>query len=133
MLQWILLFGSYAILLFSVGRNKAMVSTDVVKYVLCALLVFFTFYPLYKYYVVGMIPFLALLVRSKKDILGFAAFNLALLFVPRYFASWILMAALLWIFRGDLLRLFRRPTRTLSQSPVEGIQKNDATELPEHV
>lgn len=81
------------------------------KYVLCAMLFAFALYPLYKYYVVGIIPLLVLLVRGKKDALGFLAFSFALILVPRYFASWVLLGSFIWLFRGDLARLLLRGAR----------------------
>ena len=66
------------------------------------MLLVFTFYPLYKYYVVGLVPFLVLLVRRRKDVVGFVAFSLALMLVPRYFGSWALLVALVWLLRHQL-------------------------------
>ena len=111
-LQWIILLGSYATLLTCIWRNKEILATDSMRYVLYAFLVFFVFYPLYKYYAVGLIPIFALLIRSRKDLLGFAAFNLTLLLIPRYFASWVLFVPLLWLIRKPLLlslHISRRP------------------------
>jgi len=65
------------------------------------MLLVFTFYPLYKYYVVGVVPFLALMARRRRDAVGFIAFSLALMLVPRYFASWALLITLVWLLRRD--------------------------------
>jgi len=106
--EWVLLLVIYAVFLYSVRGRGHVQAEDPVKYVLYALLLFFVFYPLYKYYVVGIIPLLALLIRSKKDLLGFEALSLSLMFVPRYFASWVLFACLVWLLRHGVARSFRR-------------------------
>jgi hypothetical protein len=65
--------------------------------ILCSMLVIFTFYPFYKYYFVGIVPLMVLLVRSKTGAAGFIAYSFALMLVPRYFASWVLLALLVWV------------------------------------
>jgi len=98
------LFGVYLVLLFRIGRNRRVQAVDTVRYTLYALLLLLVLYPVYKYYVVGVIPIFALLMRSKKDMLGFEALNLCLMFVPRYFASWALLVSLLWLLRRPMAR-----------------------------
>lgn len=103
-LIWSILIASYALVLYKTLRNKEIEERDLPRYVLYAMLVLLTFYPLYKYYVVGIVPILALLVRSKRDALALVAFNFALMFIPRYLSSWILLIALLWLFRAHFHR-----------------------------
>jgi hypothetical protein len=89
----------FVFLLRSVWNRVSIDQADLLKYVLCAMLLVFTFYPLYKYYVVGMIPVLLLLVRSRRAVVGFIVFSFVLMVVPRYFASWVLLIALVWLLR----------------------------------
>ena len=92
----------FVLLLWRVWRRKTIEQADILRYVLYAMLFVFTFYPLYKYYVVGMVPLLVLLVRSRRDAVGFLAFSLAFMLVPRYLASWALLVGLIWLLRDDL-------------------------------
>lgn len=96
MMTLVLLVG-FALVLRSVWKEKQIDDVSCLKYLVYALLVVFTFYPFYKYYIVGIIPFLVLRVRSKRDTVGLLAFGLALMLVPRYFASWVLLTALVWL------------------------------------
>jgi hypothetical protein len=108
----------FALLLRGVWKRASIDQGDLLKYVLCAMLFVFTFYPLYKYYIVGVVPFLVLLVRSRRDAVGFVAFSLALMLVPRYFASWALLVALAWLLRREvrLTRLWRVASGGLGNS-----------------
>jgi len=96
----LILLVAYAFFLYRTGRLQRFDAKDFLLYVLFALLLLFVFYPLYKYYAVGIIPLLVLLVRSKRDAAGFVAFNLVLLFVPRYLAPLFLLVTLLWLLRA---------------------------------
>lgn len=100
------------LLLRSVWKRTSLEQGDVLRYVLYAMLFVFTFYPLYKYYVVGVVPFLVLLVRSRRDAVGFVVFSFVLLLVPRYLSSWVLLATLAWLLRGSITKraFLRRPT-----------------------
>ena len=80
---------------------------EAVRYLLCGMLFVFALYPLYKYYIVGIVPLLVLGVRGRRDALGFMAFSFALLLVPRYFASWVLLASFVWLYRRGLRRLVK--------------------------
>ncbi|HYB07998.1 MAG TPA: hypothetical protein VEB87_07610 [Nitrososphaerales archaeon] len=91
----------FGLLLRGVWKRTSIDQKDILRYVLCAMLLVFTFYPLYKYYVVGVVPFLALMARRRRDAVGFIAFSLALMLVPRYFASWALLITLVWLLRRD--------------------------------
>ena len=121
------------LLLFIVIRWRPRINVeDSWKYVLCAMLFAFTLYPFYKYYVVGVVPFLILLVRDKRDALGFIGFSVALMLVPRYFASWVLLAMFVWLFRHSLKRFLSKGVRTMlapfaSGGPglLEGEQEDD--------
>jgi len=106
---YIVIVGGLLLLLRSVWKQAPTDPREVLSYVLCALLFVFTFYPLYKYYVVGIIPLLVLLVRSKWDAVGFTAFSLSLLLVPRYFSPWVLLATLIWIMRRSIADHIRMP------------------------
>jgi len=92
----------FGLLLRGVWKRTSIDQKDILRYVLYAMLLVFTFYPLYKYYVVEIVPFLALMVRSRRDAVGFIAFSLAFMLVPRYFASWVLLVTLVWILRKDV-------------------------------
>ena len=89
----------FVLVLRGVWKRGSVDQTDLLRYVLCAMLLVFTFYPLYKYYVVGLIPVLVLLARNRRDMVGFFAFSFVLMLVPRYFASWVLLIALVWLLR----------------------------------
>jgi len=94
-----------------------------VKYLLYVMLFVFTFYPLYKYYVVGLVPLLVLIVRNKRDAVGFFAFSLILMLVPRYMASWALLVTLVWILRRDRrtqLHRIRSPFSRVGVNSPEG-------------
>jgi len=99
------------LLLRDVWKRTSLEQGDVLRYVLYAMLFVFTFYPLYKYYVVGVVPFLVLLVRSRRDAVGFVAFSFVILLAPRYLSSWVLLAALAWLLRSSITKhvFFRRP------------------------
>lgn len=102
------------LLLLIVTRWKPKVSLEQSwKYILCAMLFAFTLYPLYKYYVVGIVPFMILIVRDRKGAFGFLGFSLAFMLTPRYFDSWVLLAAFVWLFRQDLRRLLARGAKSL--------------------
>lgn len=93
------LIGVYALFLYKTARNTEISERDSLRYVLYSLLILFTFFTFYKYYIVGVIPIFTLLVRSKRDVLGFIAFNVVLMFVPRYLSSWMLLIVLIWLVR----------------------------------
>ena len=102
------------LLLLAVIRWRPRINiVDSWKYVLCAMLFAFTLYPFYKYYVVGIVPLLVLLIRNKRDALGFLGFSFAMLLIPRYFASWMLLVAFVWLLRRDLSRLLSKAVRTM--------------------
>jgi len=105
-LLWFVLIIGYLLLMRQVWKAPQITGTDALRYIIYALLFLFTIYPSYKYYAVGVVPFLVLLVRGKKDVLGFIAFSFSLLFVPRYLSSWVLLAALVWLIRLPILKRF---------------------------
>jgi hypothetical protein len=115
---YIVIATGFALLLQRVWKRASVDRGDILRYVLYAMLFVFTFYPLYKYYVVGVVPFLVLLVRSRRDVVGFVAFSVALMLAPRYFASWALLVALAWLLRRDvkLTRLWNAASGTLGHS-----------------
>ena len=120
----LILLAGYAALLYRTRRNRHIEEKDSLRYVLYGLLLLFAFYPLYKYYAVGIIPIFALLMRSKRDALGFTAFNFALMLIPRYFASWVLLISLLWLLRHHLAGLLRKPISPTSQNAA-GLPQTD--------
>jgi len=79
--------------------------TVLIRYLLYSLLILFTFNPVYKYYVAGITPFLALLVQRRRDVIAFEAFNLALLAIPRLLTSYLLLLLLGWLLRPHLGRM----------------------------
>jgi len=103
-LLWFVPIIGYLLLMHRIWKATQITETDALRYILYALLFLFTIYPSYKYYAVGIVPLLVLLVRNKKDLLGFAAFSFSLLFVPRYLSSWVLFAALVWLVRLPILK-----------------------------
>ncbi len=92
----ILLVG-FVLVLRNAWKRRQIDAGDSLSLILWSMLVVFTFYPFYKYYFVGVVPLLVLLVRDKRDAVGFVAFSLALMLVPRYFGSWALLGALIWV------------------------------------
>ena len=101
---WLVLIVGYLMLLRSIWRAPQVMDRDGFWYILCALLFLFTVYPSYKYYTVGIVPLLILLVRTKKDIIGYGVFSVSLLFVPRYLSSWVLLVALVWLIRRPIMK-----------------------------
>jgi len=106
----------FALFLRGFWKRRSIDQTDVLKYVLYAMLLVFTFYPLYKYYIVGLVPLLVLIVRNKRDVVGFIAFSLAIVLVPRYLASWTLLVTLVWILRRGVTLKQSWPFISLSRS-----------------
>ena len=99
---WFFLLVGYALALLWMRWKRGVDLAGTPRYLLGALLFVFTLYPLYKYYVVGVLPLLVLLVRTRKDAVGFVAFSLGLMLVPRYFASWVLLVSFTWLFRNEV-------------------------------
>ena len=130
---WFLLAIGLLLLLTVIRWRPRIGIEDSWKYVLCAMLFAFTLYPFYKYYVVGIVPLLVLLIRNKRDALGFLGFSFAMLLIPRYFASWMLLAAFVWLFRRGLSSLLSKAVRSMfapfastSIGAPEGEQMDDA-------
>lgn len=99
--DFLIIVAGVALILRGIWKRKSFDQQELLSYILFAMLLIFTFYPLYKYYVVGIVPFLVLLVRSKRDAVGFVVFSFALMLVPRYFASWALLVTLVWLLRRN--------------------------------
>ena len=99
---WVLLLAAFVFLLYKLQKRKGLMEADSIRYIAYGLLLFFALYPAYKYYAVGVVPLFAVLSRSKWDVLAFAIFNVGLILVPRYFASWAILAPLLWLLREDI-------------------------------
>lgn len=100
------LLAGFALVLRAAFKVRRWDGENILRYALYSMLVVFTFYPLYKYYIVGLVPFLVLLVRNKKEAVGFIAFTLAFMLIPRYLASWALLVSLvllLWGRRNSVL------------------------------
>jgi hypothetical protein len=102
----LVLLACFAILLYETHRAKWFDAQDSLKYILYGLLLVFALYPFYKYYIVGIVPILALLVRNRRDTAGFIAFNFILMLAPRYLSSWVLLVSLLWLFRAQFHRKY---------------------------
>jgi len=114
-LSYLILVVGYVLLLYRILKSATIGDDDVVMFLLLAFLFFFTVYPLYKYYVVGLVPFLVLLMRSRKAVLGFATFSVAILLVPRYLGSWVLLVTLVWILARRLA--WRRGPAVVQAAP----------------
>ncbi|MFQ6081472.1 MAG: glycosyltransferase 87 family protein, partial [Candidatus Bathyarchaeia archaeon] len=87
----ILLLTAYGILLYKTHRREQIQDKVWIKCVLYSLLILFTFNPVYKYYVAGITPFLALLGQKRRGFIAFEAFNMALLAIPRLLTSYLLL------------------------------------------
>lgn len=98
---YLLIASGFVLIIRRIWKRMPMNQDDILRYILYAMLLVFTFYPLYKYYVVSIVPFLVLIVRSKRDAVGFVVFSFVLMLVPRYFASWALLVTLVWLLRRD--------------------------------
>jgi hypothetical protein len=108
-----ILFAAYAFLLYAAYRREQLGQAVLVRSLLCSLLVLFTFNPVYKYYVVGITPFLSLLVQSRRDAIAFVIFNVVLLLIPRLLTPYLLLLLLGWLARHDLGRMLRPAWRQL--------------------
>ena len=103
-----ILVAAYGTLLFKAYRKEQIQDKVLIQLVLYSLLILFTFNPVYKYYVAGITPFLALLSWKRRDFITFKVFNLALLALPRLLTSYLLLFLLGWLLRfplGSMLRL----------------------------
>jgi len=98
----ILLLTAYGLLLYKTHKREQIEDAVLIKHLLHSLLILFTFNPLYKYYVAGITPFLALLGQKRRDLIAFEAFNLALLAIPRLLTSYLLLLLLAWFLRHHL-------------------------------
>lgn len=103
----VILVFSYALLLWKVQRNRGMSHEEVVTYSLLVFLVFYSFYSrgIYKYYFASVTPLLASLTKGKRQIYVFIAFNVLVLFVPRYLTPLPALITLVWMIRKPLLKL----------------------------
>ena len=97
----VLVFG-YLVLLFAIRRKDKIDEAALVRYIMYGLLLLFALYPVYKYYIVGVIPFLALFSRNRRDVLAFFGFNLALLVIPRIAAPFLVLGLFLWMTRKGI-------------------------------
>ena len=97
----VFLFG-YLVLLFAVQRLNRFDERALLRYVMCGLLLLFALYPIYKYYVVGVTPFLALFSQNRRDVFAFFGFNLALLAIPRIATPFLVLGLFLWMARKDI-------------------------------
>jgi predicted membrane-bound dolichyl-phosphate-mannose-protein mannosyltransferase len=95
----VLLVATYIILLYKTYKREQFSEKGLVRYTLYSLLIFFTLYPIYKYYVAGVTPQLSLFVNNKRNAIVFIAINFALLLVPRIFTSYMALLALIWLLR----------------------------------
>jgi 4-amino-4-deoxy-L-arabinose transferase-like glycosyltransferase len=96
----VLLVATYGILLYTTSKKEQFSEKELVRYSLYGLLIFFTLYPIYKYYIVGVTPLLSLFIQNKKYALIFIVLNFILLIVPRIFSSYVVLLALIWILRA---------------------------------
>lgn len=112
----LILLVAYGALLYMIHRRGEIQDEALIKYVLYGLLFLFTFNPVYKYYVAGITPFLALLSWNRKDLIIFEAFNIALLIIPRILTSYLLLILLGWLLRPQLDRIMK--TIRKSQFPI---------------
>ena len=77
--------------LFSMSKIKSFSNRDIIYYSLHFSLVFYTFLPrgLYKYYFVGILPLLALLIVGRKTTILYEILNIVVLWMPRFLTPWI--------------------------------------------
>ncbi len=97
LLMNVVLAAAYLLLLYRTWKQHSVDDKNIIFFVTSSLLVLFTFYPLYKYYLVGIAPLLVLLAPSRRGLTAFVVFNLVLMLVPRIVSSFVPLAALLWI------------------------------------
>jgi 4-amino-4-deoxy-L-arabinose transferase-like glycosyltransferase len=110
----IVLLAAYVFTTIRLYRSKLTDDGALVRYLVCGFLLFFALYPVYKYYVVGVTPFLVLLGARKRDWGAFLGFNLALIVVPSVFASYLPLAALAWLLRPrSASQAFANPKTTV--------------------
>jgi 4-amino-4-deoxy-L-arabinose transferase-like glycosyltransferase len=95
---------AYLFLFIKFWRNHQPDDKLLMRYVTYSLLLFFTLYPVYKYYVAGVTPLLALLGYRKRYLGAFFAFNIALILVPSMFASFLPLAALALLLRPSMVK-----------------------------
>jgi len=122
----ILLLTAYGTLLYKTHRKEQIQDKALIKCVLYSLLILFTFNPVYKYYVAGITPFLALLGQKRRDFIAFEAFNVALLAIPRLLTSYLLLLSLGWLLRfqlGRILKLGWTRSLRLQKRIKDGIEK----------
>jgi len=100
-MNFVLLFG-YLLLLLGVRRLDRFDEPALIRYVMYGLLLLFALYPIYKYYVVGVIPFLALFSQNRRSVFAFFGFNVALLVVPRIAPPFLVLGLFLWMTRKDI-------------------------------
>jgi len=102
----VILVFSYGLLLWRVHRNREISDEGVVAYSLLAFLVFYSFYSrgIYKYYFASVTPLLASLAKGKRQIYAFIAFNVLVLFIPRYLTPLPALITLVWMIRKSLLK-----------------------------
>lgn len=103
----LILLGAYGTLLYKFHRRVGVQDEVFIQYVLYGLLVLFTFNPVYKYYLAGITPFLALRSRTRRDLVIFTFFNLALLAIPRILTSYSVLLLFGWLLRLQLAGLVR--------------------------
>lgn len=103
----ILLFTAYGILVYRTYKREQIQDEVLIKHVMYNLLILFTFDRVYKYYIAGITPFLALLGQKRRDFIAFEAFNVALLAIPRLLTSYLLLLLLGWFLRFQLDRILK--------------------------
>jgi 4-amino-4-deoxy-L-arabinose transferase-like glycosyltransferase len=96
----VVLAGAYLLLLYRAFKKTHIEDETILLYATYALLVLFTFNPLYKYYLVGVSPLLVLLAPRAKGLAAFVGLNVVLLLIPRIIASYVPLAVLLWLWIG---------------------------------
>ena len=120
LLLTVLLVAGYIVLLYRVFRGGNMDDGTLLRSVAYSLLLFFALYPLYKYYLVGVTPLLALLVRRNRDLAAFVGFNVALIVIPRIVASYLPLLALIWLLRPNPEKNTKLKGGSPSQSSAAG-------------
>lgn len=111
--QKFLLLMAYGILLYKTHMREQPQDRVLIEHVLYSLLILFTFNPVYKYYVAGITPFLALLGQGRRDLIAFGVFNVVLLAIPRLLTSYLLLLLLGWLLRFQLGRVLRPGKREI--------------------
>jgi hypothetical protein len=109
----------YLSLLLVLYRRSGIDESTLLRYLMYGMLLLFALYPVYKYYLVGVVPFLALFSQDRKSVTAFMGFNLVLLAIPRVATPYLVLGLFLWMTSHDigpaLYRGFRKGSLRLRE------------------